>query len=212
MKKTFVILLLIGWTFIANAQTTKQKIPASSSAVSVEKSIYGIQSGILGIWFNNEARLSNSIVLRSELGFSSQLWFASQVLFGPDVEADFYITPVVRLEPRWYFNLKKRNSEGKRIDGNSGNFLALEMSYCPLGISIPIYGQDINPILTVSPLWGLKRNIGHHFNYEVAVGLGYAHYFSDNEGYGESGDVFFSLLLRIGYRFQKSSVKTGQIP
>jgi len=196
MKKTFIILLLCGWAFIANAQNTKQEMPASSSAVSVEKSIFGIQTGFLGIWINNEARLSKSIVLRSELGF------ASKIRFGSNQKAGFLMTPVVRLEPRWYYNLKKRTSKGKRIDGNSGNFLALQMSYYPGGTAISNYDNvNINPTVSISSLWGIKRDIGDHFNYEVAFGLGYAHYFPDKAGYREGSGVIFGLLLRIGYRF-----------
>ncbi len=196
MKKTLFIFILCGWAFISNAQTTKQEIPASSSAVSVEKSIFGIQTGFLGIWINNEVRLSKSIVLRSELGFATKIWKRLNQKTG------FLMTPVVRLEPRWYYNLKKRASKGKRIDGNSGNFLALQMSYYPGGTAISNYDNvNINPTVSVSSLWGIKRNIGDHFNYEVALGLGYAHYFPDKEGYGEGSGAIFGLLLRIGYRF-----------
>ncbi|WP_344714740.1 hypothetical protein [Winogradskyella damuponensis] len=36
---------------------------------SVEKSIFGLQTGVLGIWAYNEAKLSNTIALRTEHGF-----------------------------------------------------------------------------------------------------------------------------------------------
>lgn len=45
------------------------KITAQSA--SVEKSIWGIQTGILGIWANNEHGLSKTIALRTEIGFDS---------------------------------------------------------------------------------------------------------------------------------------------
>jgi len=34
----------------------------------------GIQTGFLGIWVHNESKLSNTISLRSELGFDSGFW------------------------------------------------------------------------------------------------------------------------------------------
>jgi len=63
MKKFFFCLLLFALTFSAKAQE-----------ISVEKSIFGVQTGFLGIWGHHEARLSNSIVLRTELGFDSGIW------------------------------------------------------------------------------------------------------------------------------------------
>jgi len=49
-------------------------------------------------------------------------------------------------------------------------------------------------------MWGINRNIGHHFDYEVAVGLGYVHYYPNDSGYAESDTFGLDFLLRIGYR------------
>ena len=63
MKKTLITLTLCGLTLFAKSQNT-----------SVEKSTFGIQTGVLGIWAYNEARLSNSIALRTEIGFDFGIW------------------------------------------------------------------------------------------------------------------------------------------
>lgn len=60
MKNTLGILFL-GLFFNANAQD-----------VSVEKSIFGIQTGFMGIWFNNEIKLSNSLAIKSEIGIENE--------------------------------------------------------------------------------------------------------------------------------------------
>lgn len=36
--------------------------------------MYGIQTGLLGVWVYNEARLTNSIALRTEIGFDFGVW------------------------------------------------------------------------------------------------------------------------------------------
>ena len=41
----------------------------AQDSLSVKKSIYGFQVGFLGVWAHNEARISNKIALRTELGF-----------------------------------------------------------------------------------------------------------------------------------------------
>ncbi len=71
MKKAVVILLLCGWTFMLNAQNPKTEKPGTTSVASVEKSIFGIQTGFFGIWVHNEFRISNRFALRSEAGFDA---------------------------------------------------------------------------------------------------------------------------------------------
>ncbi len=66
MKKIFLSLTLCGLTFIAKSQNT-----------SVEQTTYGIQTGVLGIWFHNEVKLSKQIALRSELGLDSGIYGGS---------------------------------------------------------------------------------------------------------------------------------------
>jgi len=175
-------------------------LSTKAQEISVEKSIFGVQTGFLGVWGSHEAKLSNSIVLRTELGFDSGIW-------GGDFydKTGFLLTPVITAEPRWYYNLKKRENKFKRIDGNSGNFIALKTSYHPDWFVISNY-NNINIISDISiiPTWGIKRNIGNHFNYEAGFGVGYHYIFAGNVGYignSNKGEVDINLHLRIGYRF-----------
>ncbi len=196
MKKVFLMLLVCSFSVVSPAQTVKPVQVTSSAKASVEKSVFGIQTGYLGIWVNNEARLSNSFALRSEIGFTAQIWNSSFE------KAGYLLTPVIRLEPRWYYNLRKRKSRSKRIDGNSGNFLSLQTSFYPGGRAISNYDNvNINPFLTVAILWGMRRDIGRHFNFELGVGPEYAHNYPDRKGYGKSDNFGLAFLIRIGYRF-----------
>ncbi len=92
MKNLILALTFFCFTLIAKSQT-----------VSVENSTFGIQTGFLGIWAHNEAKLSNQIVLRSELGFDSGIWGGSYY-----DKTGYVFAPVITLEPRWYYNLNKR--------------------------------------------------------------------------------------------------------
>ena len=196
MKKTFFIFILCGWALMVNAQNSKTESRKSTAVASVEKSFFGIQSGAIGIWIYNETCLSRSFVFRAELGYSAQL------LWGTGQEEGFLMTPVITIEPRWYYNLQKRKSKAKRIDGNSGNYLSLQSDFYPTWGMLSTFGHPvINPVLALIPMWGMRRNIGRHFNYELGVGLGYVHYFPDKYGYGEQNNLVLNLFLRIGYRF-----------
>jgi len=185
MKKKILLSLIVSLMYLyGNSQTA-----------SVEKSTYGIQTGLLGIWVHNEMKLTNQIALRTELGINAGI-------FGGDFypKTGFLMTPVITVEPRWYYNLEKRQSKSKNIAGNCGNFVSLQTSYHPNWFVISNYDnlKTFN-LITIVPTWGIKRNIGKHFTYETAIGIGYGHQF--RERYGDLEGVTANLHLRIGYRF-----------
>tara|TARA_R110002049_G_scaffold293042_4_gene477866 strand:+ start:769 stop:969 length:201 start_codon:yes stop_codon:yes gene_type:complete len=64
MKKKVLTILFCGLVLIAKSQNTSEK----SQKQSVEKSIFGIQTGFAGLWINNELKLSNQIVALPFLG------------------------------------------------------------------------------------------------------------------------------------------------
>ena len=186
IKKVTIILSICLLTNFAKAQNT-----------SVEKSTSGIQTGILGAWIHREMKLTNQIALRTELGMDAGIFGGS---FYP--KTGYLIVPVIRVEPRWYYNLEKRQSQSKSIEGNSGNFLALQTSYHPNWFNISNY-ENIKIVnqISVIPTWGIKRNIGKHFTYETGIGLGFRYYFAKSEGYAKDvSSAAINLHLRIGYR------------
>jgi len=187
MKKIFLALTFCGLTLIAKSQTA-----------SVEQSTYGIQTGVLGIWAHKESKLSNQIALRAEIGMDSGFWGGSSY-----PKNGYLMTPVITLEPRWYYNLDKRVSKSKNIKGNSGIFLTLQTSYHPNWFVISNYENvEVTDQISIIPTWGIKRNIGNHFTYEAGIGIGYRYIFAKSVGYLESeGEAALNLLLRIGYRY-----------
>lgn len=181
MKKIIFILLFTNFSFSQN-----------NPKASVEKSIFGIQTGFLGVWVQNESRLSNLISLRSEIGLD---FGYSKNGFG---ETSVFI-PSVRLEPRWYYNLEKRLKKGRKISNNSGNFLAMNINYNPDWFYIS--NQDnliIISTLAFIPKWGIKRTAGNHFTYEAGFGIGK---FIVLNNYDVTDNVAVDLHLRVGYTF-----------
>ncbi|MCB0470165.1 MAG: hypothetical protein KDC51_06205, partial [Flavobacteriaceae bacterium] len=57
--------------------------------------------------------------------------------------------------------------------------------------------------ISIIPTWGIRRNIGSHFNFETGIGIGYVHYFNKENvvSLTEQSDVLVNLHARIGYRF-----------
>ena len=196
MKKNLALIFL-GLNLNANCQT-----------VGVEKTFFSIQTGLAGIWINNEAKLSNSIALRSEIGIEHDFFVGDQY----DV-AGFILQPVLTLEPRYYYNLEKRNYRGKKTSKNSGNYLSLKTSYHPDWFVLNL-DENITKTadLSIIPTWGIRRQIGSNFTYETGLGFGYRIVYLKPNYYNGSSqnvdDVSKSrnqytpyLHLRIGYTF-----------
>ncbi|WP_373784528.1 hypothetical protein [Kaistella sp.] len=175
MKKILSItLLLIGASTFAQEKA------------SVEKSIFNIQTGFVGLWVNNELKLSDQIALHSEIGMEPS-WFVGN---GTQWHPNF------RLEPRFYYNLNKRSEKGLNISKNTGNFFAIAFNYRPETVLFP-NNKNLGAIesFSIVPKWGIRRNLGKSFNYEAGAGLGFRH----ETNYGNYGEI--DLHFRIGYSF-----------
>ncbi|MFL0352690.1 hypothetical protein [Xanthomarina sp. GH4-25] len=190
MKHVLVAAMLC--CLVVNGYSQEEKQTAS-----VEKSIFGIQTGAVGIWIHGEFKLSNKFVLRAETGLDMGVWENSY-----NNDSGVLLGPVFTLEPRFYYNLNKRLRKGKRTEGNSGNFIGLKTSYHPDLFTIGT-NKDVNIIrdITIVPTWGIKRNIGKHFNYEAGFGIGYIHFIDKYNLSTNKSDVAVNLHARIGYKF-----------
>ncbi len=186
MKRILLVLTFIGLTVQSKSQT-----------VSVEQSTFGIETGFLGIWGHNEYKLSNQIALRAELGFDFGIGAPSHYN-----ETIFYSLPVITLDPRWYYNLDKRDRKSKRIEGNSGNFVSIKTSYHPDWFVISsLDNVEVIPDISIVPTWGIRRQSGNHFIYESGIGVGYRHVIEEDTGsFRHESKVLLNLHLRIGYR------------
>lgn len=186
-----LISFIIFTTYIFIAQTKAQE-------ANPEKNLWGIQTGIYPFSAYNESRLTNNIVLRSEvfLGFG---WS------GNTDNTTWAILPYLNIEPRWYYNIQRRARKGKQTYNNNGNYWSVLTGIQP-GFGITSNETNLYPSLMLIPSYGLRRNLGRHFNFEAAFGLGYAWIFKDyksnetNHNHTES-DTVTNIRLAIGYVF-----------
>jgi hypothetical protein len=185
MKRLILFLLILN-TFTING---------NAQEASVEKSLWGIQVGLHPLSIYNESRLIDNIALRCELGFGFG-WLSTQ----------WAILPVMVIEPRYYYNLKRRMGKDKRTDGNSGNFLSLYTGVEP-GIGISSKDVDLFPSVIILPMYGLRRNIGKHFNFETAFGVGYSWTFENHKlangkkKRNTEGGTTYGIRIALGYKF-----------
>ncbi|GGZ43355.1 DUF3575 domain-containing protein [Mesonia mobilis] len=193
--KWFLIVFFCVIGFGIQAQESQQ--------ASVEKEVYGVQVG-LGFWAHYELGLSNTIALRGELGFNP---YITEPGFIINEKTHFGFMPIVRVEPRWYFNLKKRLREDRNISKNSGNFLSLNVAFTPNSFTIfDNSDYDVETInqLSVIPTWGMRRTYWEHFTLETGAGLGYVRSFQSDDYYlnpDKEHLVGLKIYFRLGYTF-----------
>ncbi|MEM8937954.1 MAG: hypothetical protein AAGC64_01250 [Bacteroidota bacterium] len=195
MKKSLFAAFLCGTVLATKAQN--QRIEDLEIA-SVERSVFGIQTGFAGIWFYNELGLSSQFALRTEVGLDAY----DKDDFFP--ETGFLLATVLTIEPRWYYNLDQRKSQAKKFSANSGNFFALKSSLRLEDLLLEFGDDEVKMVnnLSIVPTWGMRRSLGDHFNFEAGVGIGYVHFFAKDAGFSkDEGEVAINLHLRIGYRF-----------
>lgn len=188
MKKVIVVLFVFGlFAQVAQAQDA-----------SIEKSIKGIQIGYPGVWAYVEPKLGGPVSLRMEAGLF--IGYLSSSLYG---KAGVISVPGLILEPRWYYDIKKRSLKSKKTAGNTGNFLALNLSYYPEWFVL----SSLDGLPTIShfaaiPKWGIRRGIGQHFDFEAGIGLGVRRVFFEKADDGDDKTVAAGdLHLRFGYHF-----------
>ncbi|UPQ78603.1 hypothetical protein M0M57_13355 [Flavobacterium azooxidireducens] len=174
-----------------------------SQSKGVESSLFNLQTGLLGAWVNNETKLTESIALRSEIGFDAGI-------FGGDVyggNSGLFLAPVISLEPRWYYNIKKRETKNKNISNNSANFFTTSISYHPDWFVVGKDNLQVFNQMSFIPKWGIRRNIANsNFNFETGIGIGYRYYFLKQYGYIDNdSEIVLDLHLRIGYTFKKNN-------
>lgn len=91
----------------------------------------------------------------------------------------YYVRPAIVGEFRHYYNLDKRLEKGKRVDKNSGNFLApVVIVYGPTLLkSDGLEAVDFGGV--IGGVWGIQRNYGKTFNFQLSIGPGVG--FADGE-------------------------------
>lgn len=199
--KTIIAFIAFGLTINCNAQNA-----------SVEKTLFAVQTGFVGLWLNNETKLSNTIAIRSEIGIENDFAVGDHYS-----NTGFILQPVLNIEPRYYYNLESRNLNGKKTAKNSGNYLSIKTSYHPDWFVINL-DENVTKIadLSIIPTWGIKRQIGNNFNYETGIGLGYRIvYLKSNYRSGNVQNVDGAAInrnqytpyfhLRLGYVFNNNS-------
>ena len=98
------------------------------------------------------------------------------------------------IEQRYYYNIIKRESKGKKILNKSANFFSLKPAYAFARIK---YGKNTfdEQKFWCSVNWGLRRAMGKRFYFDGSIGLG-----SFYSNYYKEWDAIIDLNISIGFK------------
>lgn len=157
-KYLFLILFLRLIMGVSYAQYEKPDKPEKLERVS---HVQSIKVTFLGLSYSYELPATR----RSVINFEPMI----NGVIGSSFGSHFWLmAPLIRIEPRYYYNLLRRIKKGKKTIHNSANYLALAAEY-QFGYSIGVNAEALQSFVIVAK-WGLKRAIGDHFIFEFAIG------------------------------------------
>jgi hypothetical protein len=103
----------------------------------------------------------------------------------------YIIAPFLDLQQKWFYNLKKRTSEDKTTEHNSGNFLSFRFK--AKGNSIAENVERTSDFdFAFGPTLGIQRKYGKSFHLLVDIG---PQYYFDTEGNGNIYPIMLQLNL-----------------
>ncbi|NQZ45134.1 MAG: hypothetical protein HRT65_12555 [Flavobacteriaceae bacterium] len=137
-----------------------------------------------------------------EKGISENSTLAAEATIGfalidcSGCDAQFGIYPIGRLQYRHYYNFDRRNDRGKRIAGNTGNYIA--PTFAVQGGDAVIGNLDYasNLLAGAGVVYGLQRTAPRGLQFRFEVGPGY---FFDE--FDEGFSLF--LALKLGWVVSK---------
>jgi hypothetical protein len=165
MKKFVLISAVLALSLVANTPSMAQQTESNHSLhLNIGATNFHAGAGYTFEWaFAPKWTLLNSVWLKGEGGWGYNMLFGEY--------SYFVLSPSVSVEPRFYYNLAKREARGRKTALNSGNYL---------GTTVSCFFPTINGRegayrdyyhFGIAPHWGLRRVYGDHFLLEFHAGI-----------------------------------------
>lgn len=163
-------------------------ITVNCSAQSLNISLNKIGFTFIGLHYSYEKQVdfNKSLLLSTEVVYD---FYKKGGLSGD--ESGWGLTPLLFIEPRWYFNLKERQKNNKKTVFNAANYLGFIIGYR----FRPIVNENIinEGNFFFVPNIGFQRTIGKKISIDPKFGYAFL-----LRGTGESSSSVF-LDLRVSF-------------
>jgi hypothetical protein len=133
--------------------------PTFSYSQQVE-SLHSVKLGLGNLNYSYEHVLQKQFSINLEAGINWGFHSSNQ-------NFELFARPFLKVEPRLYYNVKKRYDRGKFLN-NSASFFSLNAGY-----NFGTFNSDISSsYFILAPMWGFRRAMGKHFIFEAQIGGG----------------------------------------
>ena len=190
------ILIIIVVAFLPFKSTIAQQNVERTKSVKV---------GLLGFGIAQEIILGKTSTLNLEVGFwDGSVGYSTRYdNNGSTTQGwDWAIPLQAWVEPRIYYNLRRRSDRNKNVKANAADFISLATIYSS---DISMGNQKANPAISLVPHWGIRRMVGNRFYLEPSIGYGISYGISPKLAEGWRNR--FSLNVKFGFLLKTSSLK-----
>lgn len=205
MKQILITTLLsISIFCFSQEEIIFNDLSVNKKDIKVEKNISGFGFGldyirILGgeymgysfgsvksnINYFHESRIGNTFTLIKSAGltnafYNTIIYPTSTDGYGNEAARKNYIYNLalnLQLEPRWYFDLRKRYYNNRSIYNNSGLYLSLPVLFSTDLLKQPLQNTNTNwspkhPVIDIitPPTLGYRKSVGKHWLIEASIG------------------------------------------
>lgn len=121
-----------------------------------------------------EARIGKFQTVYLQGFMSTSAYFSYSSALGTDAGISF--DPAITGQYRYYYNAGRRQSNGKRTEMNSMNYVGgiWETLFSKNGVTSSSFDEESRrPIHSFGAIWGLQRNYNSRFSLDLNLGLGY---------------------------------------
>ncbi len=99
-------------------------------------------------------------------------------------------------EFRYYYNLTKRLYKNKNMGNNAGNYVGAQVKFATPEVFNIASNINLHNTLLTEVHWGIQRNLGKEFIFNLHLGLGYAY-----DYYWDTGGLYIAFGVKFGYMF-----------
>lgn len=179
--KTFLSLILLCWTISGIY---------GQDAIPEREAILKAELGPNGLGIGYELPLGNGYLAEMNIAVGGGL-YVNSVPDGREVVFTYYPGPSVQLNTglRKYYNLNRRREKGRKLANNSGNYFGAKIKYSSRGLTsvnpenyLGPVPNTLNDVLVSEIHWGMQRNMGERFIFNLHLGFGYIQDFDSNLG------------------------------
>lgn len=146
-----------------------------------------------------EKNFSQNFSIRSSVEYDGSFYFSNNV-FTNGTKTVFVLQPAIKIQPRYYYNIEKRQAKNKNTAYNAANFFSAHAAYKSSEINVSNKNYYKPEVLSFGAAWNIRRTIvSSNFVYELSAGFRYDAF--TEKFYKSDNGITPELNAKIGYVF-----------